>query len=193
MGEYASSDFVAQVREALVILAGETSMSPTDELSPLVTVAGGAGAYLSARMDTQSTSLTTSDHVEFDDVLVVDGSGDIALSSGGGDQTDGLLTLAANKVYDLIAGFKCDFSTNGGAVRVRFRNNTLAVEIGTQAEMIPNSATGNSNEIVIATAIVETGAAPEVIEARITGVFQLASFRGAGAVGNSFLRVVEIG
>lgn len=193
MAESVSSDFVRQVRMALEVLAGQTAMSPSDELSPLVSVGASAKAYLSARMDTQSTDLTTADHVEFDDVLVVDASGDIALSSGGGNQTDGLITLAANKVYALIAGFKCDFSTNGGAVRVRLRNNTLAAEFGSQAEMIPNSATGNSNEIVIASGIVETGAAPEVIEARITGVFQLASFRGAGAVGNSFLLVVEIG
>lgn len=176
MATGASQIFIEQLREGLEILG-----------------IGGAPAkaFLSARMDDQSTSLTTADHIEFDQQLEVDGSGDIALSVGAG-QLGGLITLAPAKTYLLVAAMMCDFSGTGGVVRVRFRNNTLAAEFGAQGEAIPVSG-GNQARAAWFHGIVTTGAAPEIVEARITGVFQFTSFRGAGPVGNTQLIVLEVG
>ncbi len=156
--------------------------------------AAGSGpkAYLSARMDDQSTDKTVGDHVEYDQVLTVDASGDIALAVGAG-QLGGLVTLAANKTYECMAGIRCDFTTSGGVIRVRFRDNTGAAEFGSQGEALALTGVGNAQALPIATGIIEVGGSPIVIEVRITGVANFSSFRGAGPVGNSFLKIVEIG
>ncbi len=175
MGPGASQIDVEIVREALSILG-----------------IGGATpkAFLHAKMDDQNSSLTTSDHVEFDDVLEVDASGDIALAVGAA-QLGGLVTLAAGKTYLFLAGIRADFSGTGGVVRLPVRNNTAAATFGTNIEALPVSG-GNSQAVAIGGGII-TPAVETEVELRITGVFQLSSFRGAGAVGNTWLLVIEIG
>ena len=164
-----------------------------DAIDEEIAAAGAAPkAYLSARMDDQNTDKTVGDHVEYDQVLKVDSSGDIALSTGGGDQTDGLITLAANKVYVITAGIRCDFTSTAGVIRVRLRDNTAAEEFGNQAEALALTGAGHAQALPITTGIIETSV-ETVVEVRITGVANFSSFRGGGAVGNSFLKIVEIG
>ena len=172
----ASQIFVEQVREALAILG-----------------VGGAPAkaFLHAKMDDQNSNIAQNDHVEFDDVLEVDASGDIALAVGAA-QLGGLITVAADKKYLFLAGIRADFSGTGGVVRCTFRDNTVGATFGTNLEALPVTGAGNAQSITVGGGILTPGEVTEV-ELRITGVFQLSSFRGAGAVGNTWLLVVEIG
>lgn len=189
MTESVSSDFVRQVRMALEVLAGETSMSPTNELAALV---GGGGAYLHAEMNDQSSDLSVNDHVEFDEVLEVDASGDIALSTAAG-QSGGILTLAEGKVFLVEAGLSLLFSSFQGVLRYQFRQNNIATLFGSKAA--GRSLTSNVDEFVhgIAVGIIDTTGEVATVELRIIGEFNPMTIRGSGNIdGSSFLKVLEI-
>lgn len=177
MATGASQIFVEKVREAAAILG--------------IGGGGGGAAYLSARMDDQSTSLTTADHVEFDDVLDVDTSGDIALSTAAG-QSGGIITLAVDKTYLFMAALRTDFSVTNGVVRCRFRHNNLAAEFGSQLECLSRTGSSNAQSVNSCQGILAVSGEVATVELRITGVASLASVRGAGATGNSWLLVREI-
>ena len=170
--------FVERTREALAILG-----------------VGGvpAKAFLSARMDDQNSNIAQNDHVEFDEVLEVDTSGDIALAVGAA-QLGGIVTLAIGKTYFFMAGIRADFTASGGVVRLRFRHNNVATLFGSQLEALPVTGAGNAQSISVCHGILPVSGEVAIVELRITGVANLSSFRGAGAsVGNSWLSVVEIG
>lgn len=174
----ASQIFTEQVRQALAILG-----------------VGGATpkAFLSARMDDQNSNIAQNDHVEFDDVLEVDTSGDIALAVGAA-QLGGIVTLAIGKTYLFMAGIRADFTASGGVVRLRFRHNNIATEFGSRLEALPVTGAGNAQSISVCHGILPVSGEVATVELRITGVANLSSFRGAGSsVGNSWLSVIEIG
>ncbi len=151
-----------------------------------------AKAYLHARMNSQSTDLLAGDHVEFDDQLIVDASGDISLAVGAG-QLAGLITLAAGKVYEVTTGIRADFSAAGGVVRFRLRDNTGAVEFGNQSELFVRTGTSQVESLAIATGIIAPTVITE-IELRITVAVSLLTIQGlSSAAGQSYVKVVEIG
>lgn len=178
MATGASQIDVEIVREALAILG-----------------IGGATpkAFLSARMDDQNSNIAANDHVEFDEVLEVDASGDISLSTAAG-QAGGIVTLALDKTYLFMAGIRSDFTASGGVVRCRFRHNNLATLFGSQLEALPVTGAGNAQSIPVCHGILPVSGEVATVEFRITGVANLSSFRGAGSsIGNSWLSVIEIG
>ncbi len=151
-----------------------------------------AKAFLYARVVEQTTDLLVGDHVEFDDQLIVDASGDISLTVGAG-QLAGLITLAAGKVYEVTAGIRADFSAAGGVVRFRLRDNTGAVEFGNQNELFARTGTSHVHSMETATGIIAPTVTTE-IELRITAVVSLITIRGINAAaGQSYIKVVEIG
>ncbi|MEE9278196.1 MAG: hypothetical protein V3V06_07265, partial [Dehalococcoidia bacterium] len=103
---------------------------------------GAAKAFMHATMNQQTTSLALNDHVEFDAELVNDGSGSIAVSSGGGDQTDGIITLAANKTYDCLASLRMDLTAAGDQVRFKFFDLSAVAEFGAASEFFAMTHTG---------------------------------------------------
>ena len=144
-----------------------------------------------ATMDEQASNLTAGKHIEFDVELENDGSGAIVLSSGGGDQTDGLITLAADKIYKLTASLQLSFSSAAGVIDCRFRNNTAAALKGNRGKNQPLTWVTNNvwlNPVV--SAIIDTDGGAVEVELRIlssSAVFDIPAFEA------SRLEVVEIG
>lgn len=161
------------------------------ELQTLIATPPVVKAFMHATMDEQSTNLDAGKHIEFDDELENDGSGAIVLSSGGGDQTDGLISLAAGKIYELTASLQLSFSSAAGVIDCSFRNNTAAAVIGTRGKNQPLTwVTNNVWLNPVATAIIDTTAGAVEVELRIlssSAVFDIPAFEA------SFLKVIEIG
>ncbi len=192
MAEQISADFVRQVRLALEVLAGENSMSPTDELSPLVS-AGGAEAYFQTTMLDQSSNLATNDHVEFNGQIANDGGGFIALSSGAG-QAQGLITLAAEKKYILMAGLNCIFGSAAGIARFQWAVNSPGPFLdGNIAEVQPATFTLDRGKTTMAMMILDlVGGAQSEVELRIVGVSGLTSIVAQGGnIGQTFALIHE--
>lgn len=173
MGTGASQIFVEQVREAAAILG---------------LGAPAAKAYMLASMSAQSSNFTPPDHIEFNSVLDVDASGDIVLTTGAG-QLAGLITLGANRIYEVSAQLSTEFLGATGAFAYSWRNNTAAADIGTRGSQRPQTHIGSTAEQGIASAIVVVGATPQEIELRIRSSSQVFSIR---ALDESYFRIVEI-
>jgi len=192
MAEAISADFVRQVRLALEVLAGENAMSPTNELSALV--GGGSEAFFQATMNDQTTDLLFNDHVEFDNQLANDGGGFITLASGGGDQTDGIITLAAGKKYLCMAGMNCIFSSAAGIARFQWHFTGPGPFLdGSIAEVQPATFTLDRGKTTVAMAFADLVAGPQrTAQVRIIGVSGLTSILGAGgSTGSTFALIHE--
>ncbi len=160
-----------------------------------IAAAGAAPkAFMHATMNQQTTSLALNDHVEFDAELVNDGSGSIAVSSGGGDQTDGIITLAANKTYDCLASLRIDFTTSSGQVRYKFFDLSAVAEFGAASEFRAITNGSNIADLPMATGIITVGASPITIELRlIQRVGAISTIQGGVAAGESFVKIMERG
>ncbi len=156
---------------------------------------GGAKAFMHATMNQQTTSLALNDHVEFDAELVNDGSGSIAVSSGGGDQTDGIITLAANKTYDCLASLRLDFTTSSGQVRFKFFDLSAVAEFGASSEFRALTNGSHVCDLPMATGIITVGGSPITIELRLIQIAAgaISTIQGGVAAGESFVKIVEIG
>lgn len=163
-----------------------------------IAAAGAAPkAYLSAGMNVQTLNIDANDHVEFDSVLEDDGSGSIALSTGGGNQTDGIFTLAANKTYKLTAAVGVNITTTVGFARCQWRNNTSNLFIGIMLGVFSADSQFTRASQPLAVAIIEVGGSPIPVELRIVGEEALGQIDGGGGQGgsspHSFALVEEIG
>ena len=137
MTESVSSDFVRQVRLALEVLAGGTSLSPTNELAAFAGLSDYALVGRSGNDNAQTTNVSAGDHLEFDEII--EGSG-VSVSGAGGaqSQANGLIELESAGVWLLVGTIGVDFSMSTGSVNFSWRNNTAAALIAnSSARMVP--------------------------------------------------------
>lgn len=164
MAESVSSDFVRQVRLALEVLAGGSSISPTDELAALV--GGGLSSYAlvgrSGSDNDQTTNVAAGDHMEFDQII--EGSG-VSVSGAGGSQSqaNGLIELESAGVWLLVGSIGVAWSASGGSAFFRWRNNTAAADIpNSQARLNPLTSAINGFANTQAVALINVATAVQV-------------------------------
>lgn len=150
--------------------------------------AGLAKSYLVTGMDDQNSNLTSGNHIEFDEQLIVDASGRIAQSAGAG-QLSGLFTLAAGRVY-LLACFVRPIFSAGGSADFRWRDNTAAAFIGNQGGSSAGGVGQGSGSLMWA--IIAQAVETEV-ELRLGGSTNMTVLEGSGPVQETSAIIVEIG
>lgn len=188
MTESISSDFVRQVRMALEVLAGGTSMSPTDELSALV---GGLTGYgLVIMGNDQQANLDAGDHVEFSGF---DGEANgIAVSFGAG-QANGLITLQPG-IWRMDCWLRGIVSGSTGVCDFQFRNNTAASLFGVAGHLQPTTSAANNSFSVGGCHAVEEIQQVAEIEVRITFETLLIELEESANGGGraTFMRVADL-
>ena len=192
MSEQISADFVRQVRLALEVLAGETSMSPTNELSALV-----AREYLLVGLDSDQSigTLNAGDHIEWSGANVFASSPGISVSSGL-NQLAGLITLPAGKIFLVQAVMWVGFLADSDVLQTEFRNNTDAVLFGNGASALPDTqfvSTGvrqTTHGSDGPSGIIDTSSGEKEIEQRI--IFEVGA-NNVESARNSRLWITEVG
>ena len=163
MTESVSSDFIRQVRLALEVLAGGTSISPTDELSTLI---GGRGFIHAPKGTDQVSSFSANEHIEWDDVSPVWVSdGDITVSTGAG-QLAGLITLPAGRAWLCMARLGVRFSGSAGELGYRWQRVSPSPSgaFGNGATVRPDSNGLNINLNPIASGIIDLRSEPDLAD-----------------------------
>lgn len=178
MATGADQIFVERTREALAILG---------------IGAGGAEAYFQATISVdQIANFGPTNHVEFQNEIENDGGGFISLATGAG-QANGLITLAAGKIYVLAAGMNCGFNAALTTARFKWRNNTVAAGFGNVAEVQPDSFSLNFGKTPMCMGIVDlVGGEQTEVEVRIIVAAGLISILGAANVGETFCLIHEM-
>ena len=181
MAEAVSADFVRQVRLALEVLGGQSSMSPTNEFSALGL--GGISSYalLERRGDDQDVNVSAGDHLEFNNGAAFSG---VSVSSGGAqDQASGLIELESAGVWLLVCWLSVDFSANTGSVNVVWRNNTAAALLSrSEARIVPPTNTGDAKRNQICATIIDV-ATPVQVEVRLNSAIQVTRFTESDSSG----------
>ena len=189
MTESVSSDFVRQVRMALEVLAGQTSISPTDELSPLV--AGGGGIYTLLfpllKNFGASTTTNTGQHFQFDTIDAESAGGEITVSLGTG-QERGLITLPQGHVFLCQAYIYLNSITGGDFLNSSWRNNTDAVLFGGTTQQTGDSGSAARTSLDHIIGIIDTSAEAKEIECRQV----LRSVGGLTYTGRSWAFISEL-
>ena len=189
MTESISSDFVRQVRLALEVLAGGSSISPTDELAALV----GGGTKLFAIVGlsaTQNTNINANDHIEFDQIEQENAGGSgIAVSTGAG-QLAGLITLPQGHVFKVTGYINTQFNSATNTLILAIRNNTDAVVLEPHARIIVNTNSGGSDQPI---SYIDTTAEAKEIEVRIVSETAFITFTSnLGGNGQTYLDIQEV-
>lgn len=191
MTESVSSDFVRQVRMALEVLAGQTALSPTDEISALLGL-GGGGVYsfmfALAKNFGASVFVSAGDHIRFDTIDAESPGQEITVTTGGGDLTDGLITLPIGHVFLCRGWIEVNAITGADFLRSSWRNNTDAVLFGGENEQTGDTGSTDSTSLDTCFGIIDTSAEAKEIELRNTA-------RSAGGVtytGRSFALITEL-
>lgn len=191
MSEQISADFLRQVRLALAVLKGETSMSPTDELSALLGLGGGGVFSLMfplLKNFGSSTTTATGQHFRFDTIDAESAGGEITVTSGGGDQTDGLITLPQGHIFLCQAYPHLNSITLGDFLRSSWRNNTDAVLFGGETLQTGDSGTAAATSLDHVIGVIDTSLEAKEIELRQT----LRSVGGVTYTGRSWSLITEL-
>ena len=189
MGESVSSDFVRQVRMALEVLAGETAMSPTDELSALVGGSGGIYSLIFAHLKAFGTTATTAtgQHAQLDTIDAESAGGEITISGGSGQQL-GLITLPQGHVFLCLGYPHLNSIASTDFLQVSWRNNTDAVLFGGTTQQQGDTTTANSSGSAIPIGIIDTSAEAKEIEMR----WVLRSSGGVTYSGRTWAFIMEL-
>lgn len=189
MSESVSSDFVRQTRLALEVLAGQTALSPTNELSALV----GGGTKLFAIVGlsaTQNTNINANDHIEFDQIEQENAGGSGILVSTGAGQLAGLITLPQGHVFKVVGYINTQFNSATNTLILAIRNNTDAAVLEPHARIIVNTNSGGSDQPI---SYIDTTAEAKEIEVRIVSETAFITFT-SNLIGNgqTYLDVQEL-
>ncbi len=131
-------------------------------------------------------------HVQFDTIVLEDGSGDIVVSTGV-DQAKGAITLKAGKVYELRAGISCGYTGITGVTTWQFRDVTNSVNIGNQMETLANLNVAATSNGGICSVLVDTLAGDRVVNLRMVADTAMDAVHGeANAGGRCWVTVVQI-
>ena len=128
-------------------------------------------AYLSL---TQSSNLSSNDHIEFDSVSFQKGSG-ITLATGSG-QANGIFTLPADKYFKITCVEAVNFSGSNGQSLFTVYNDTDDLDIGMSGYALPYTNVQNATYPNMAVAYISTtGGAKDVYikfisNANVTGI-----------------------
>jgi len=149
---------------------------------------GGTGSpdFLIADLSgDQTTNISATNHIEFNTVIESNG---ITLSTGAGQLSGLIQGLKADTVYIFEAGLTIAGSTNAAELQYKFRDNTLASDIGQLANSIMVSSNSNVSFQPIVSAIHKTGGSVTEVELQIS----LNSSVTAIESDFTYLRVIEV-
>ena len=115
MATGADQIFVERTREALAILG---IGGPTVKSFALIRMG-----------TTQSSNLLAGDHIQFNAITEQSANADISVSTGAG-QANGLITLPADKIFEVSCELGVLFGSAVSNLRLQIRDNTAAALIG---------------------------------------------------------------